>query len=79
MGRPKTGRTRRGLNLYLHPRLVEEARRHAEQVYGVTLSELAARLMRRELRTRRRLAGSITAVSPMPYERGPAQTNKHKE
>jgi hypothetical protein len=50
LGRPKTGRRGRSLNLYIPLDVMEPAKRHFHKKLGISLSEGITRLLRKELR-----------------------------
>lgn len=47
MPKNKVKRTRKGTNLYLSPALVTWAKEHAQRKFGITLSALVERRLRR--------------------------------
>jgi hypothetical protein len=55
MGRTPTGKTGKPTNLYLDTEIVEGGRRIARDRYGLSLSELVERLIRKEIGLKRGL------------------------
>lgn len=55
MARPATGATGKPTNLYMNLDVKKEGRRIAKTRYGISLSELVERLLRREMSLKRGL------------------------
>ena len=55
MARPTTGRTGKATNIYIDGVVIAEGRKVAKERYGISLSELVERLVRREIDLKRGL------------------------
>jgi len=68
MARPTSGKRGSALNLYVHPAIRAAITVHAAKHYALSVSKIAERLFRRELRSKRPLACGPDAEMPLEQE-----------